>query len=138
MFTKDRTPSSDAQVSAERSRPQPEGERRVAAWLGASIVVTGDLTSSEDMTIAGRVHGDVSVPEHALIIASGARIHGNILARAVVVHGEVKGVIAARERVEIGETARIEGDIVAPRMAILDGAALNARLRQEVPGHTSP
>jgi len=103
-------------------------ERRVAAWIGKSILVKGKLTSSEDLTIAGQVEGDISVPEHSLIIAPQARIRGNIVARFVVVHGSVKGTITAVDRVEIGETGFVEGDIVTRRMAIAEGAILRGKV----------
>jgi cytoskeletal protein CcmA (bactofilin family) len=103
-------------------------ERRVAAWIGPSIRIKGDLTSSEDLTIAGRINGDVSVPEHAVVIAKGAGIRGNILARAVVVYGEVIGTVTASGRVEIGDTGTVEGDINTPRMAISEGGMLHGRL----------
>jgi cytoskeletal protein CcmA (bactofilin family) len=131
MFNKD---ARDADDSAQTRRGEtvgrlPREERRVAAWIGASIVITGDLTSSEDMTIAGRVEGDVAVPEHAVVVAPGARIRGNIVARAVVVHGEVLGTITADRRVEVGDTGSVDGDIVAPRMAVAEGASLRGQLR---------
>ena len=103
-------------------------ERRVAAWIGKSILVKGKLTSSEDLTIAGQVEGDISVPEHSLIITSEARIRGNIVARFVVVHGNVKGTITAADRVEIGATGFVEGDIVTRRMAIAEGAILRGKI----------
>lgn len=104
-------------------------ERRVAAWIGASLVIEGDLTSSEDTTVAGQVRGDVAVREHALIISAGGRIRGNIVARAVVVHGEVVGTITATHRVEVGATGAVDGDITAPRMTVEDGASLRGRLK---------
>lgn len=108
-------------------------ERRVAAWIGKSIVVEGDLTSSEDLTIAGRVEGDISVPEHILIVTPEARIRGDIEARFVAVHGRVTGTIRASEKVEIGETGEVEGDVVAPRMAIAEGAALRGEVGVAAP-----
>jgi len=104
-------------------------ERRVAAWIGASIVIKGDLISSEDLTIAGHVEGDVTVREHNLIIAPRARVRGNIIARAVAVHGEVIGTITTEGRVELGETGSVEGEIIAPRMAITEGAVLRGRMQ---------
>lgn len=103
-------------------------ERRVAAWIGASIVIKGNLTSLEDMTIAGQVEGDVTVREHTVVIAPRARIRGNIIARAVAVHGEVLGTITAERRVEVGETGSVDGDIVAPRMVVAEGAVLHGQL----------
>jgi cytoskeletal protein CcmA (bactofilin family) len=131
MFNRD---ARDADDSAPARRGETVGrpvreERRVAAWIGASIVITGNLTSSEDMTIAGRVEGDVAVRQHAVVVAPGARVRGNIVARAVVVHGEVQGTITADRRVEVGETGSVDGDIVTPRMAVAEGASLRGQLR---------
>jgi cytoskeletal protein CcmA (bactofilin family) len=132
MFRNEPQPSSDARIDRDRFRA-PHEERRVAAWIGASIVVRGDVSSSEDMTIAGHVEGDVSAPEHAVIVASSARIRGNIVARAIAVHGEVRGAITGSARVEVGETGNVEGDIVAPRMALHEGAVLRGHLGVRVP-----
>lgn len=104
-------------------------ERRVTAWVGASIVINGNLTSSEDITVAGQVEGDVTVREHTLIVAPRARIRGSITARTVVVQGEVMGTINAERKVEVGETGSVNGDIVAPRMQVVEGATLQGQLR---------
>lgn len=104
-------------------------ERRAAAWIGASLIIKGDLISSEDTTIAGQVEGDVTVKGHKLIIASGASVRGNIVARAVAVHGEVIGSIASDGRIEVGETASVEGDVKGPRVVVTEGASLNGRLQ---------
>ena len=103
-------------------------ERRVAAWIGASIVMKGDVTSSENMTVAGQVEGDITVTEHALVIAAGGTVRGNIVARAVVVHGEVLGTITADARVEVAATGFVNGDIIAPRMMLAEGATLHGRV----------
>jgi cytoskeletal protein CcmA (bactofilin family) len=103
-------------------------ERRVAAWIGKSILLKGDLTSSEDLTIAGQVDGDISVPEHSLIITPQAKIRGNIVARFVVVHGSVTGTITAAEKVDVGATGFVDGDVITVRMAIAEGATLRGQL----------
>jgi len=108
-------------------------ERRIAAWIGASVEIKGDLTSSEDLTIAGKVEGDVTVRAHAVTIASEARIRGNITARAVTVHGEVIGTITSEGNVVVGETGNIEGDIKAPRMVVMEGAAMHGRVQMSTP-----
>lgn len=113
----------------ERTRGLPETERRVAAWIGASIVIEGQVTSSEDITIAGRVKGDVEASDYVVIITDGAHIDGRVVALDVVVHGRVDGNIEAKRRVEIGATGFLAGDVVAPRMTVSEGATLNGRLR---------
>ena len=104
-------------------------ERRIAAWIGSSVEIKGDLTSSEDLTIAGKVEGDVTVKAHAVTIASEARIRGNITARAVTIQGQVIGTIASEGTVVVGATGNVEGDISAPRMAVAEGAVLHGRVQ---------
>ncbi len=138
MFGRDARESDDGGKARRREMVGghvPE-ERRVAAWIGGSIVIKGNLTSSEDMTIAGQVEGDVALREHTLVIAPRARIRGNIFARAVAVHGEVEGGITAEHKVEIGETGSVSGDITAPRMVVVEGGVLRGGLR--VGGSSSP
>src|SRR5690606_24619971 len=86
MFGKDARDVAAGGAPRREERIGGGPERRVAAWIGASIVIEGNLTSSEDTTIAGRVEGDVVVREHNLVVAPGGRIHGDIIARAVAVH----------------------------------------------------
>lgn len=112
-------------------------ERREKAWIGGSIVVKGDLTSSEDTTIAGRIEGDVTVRGHTLVIAPQARIRGDIVAGAVTVHGEVRGSITAQRKVEVGGTGSVDGNITAPRMAVAEGAALHGRLELAKPSSSA-
>lgn len=104
-------------------------ERTEAASIGASIVIKGDLISSEDTIIAGQVDGDITVNGHTLTLASQASIRGNIVAAAVAVHGQVVGTIASPGKIEVGETGSVEGEIRAPRMVLCEGATLHGRIR---------
>ncbi len=122
-------PDTNGQLRTENRMPgRVSEERRVAAWIGASILIKGDVTSSENMTVAGRIEGDITVREHALVIAAGGTVRGNVVARAVVVHGEVLGTITADARVEVAATGSVQGDIRAPRMVLAEGATLHGRV----------
>jgi cytoskeletal protein CcmA (bactofilin family) len=96
--------------------------------VGKSVIFRGDLVSSEDMTIDGRVEGTIEVREHTLTIGPDAQIHADIAADAVVVLGSVVGSITARQKVAIGDAGHVEGDIIAPRLAMADGAILRGRV----------
>jgi cytoskeletal protein CcmA (bactofilin family) len=108
-------------------------ERRTVAWVGKSVVFKGDLSSSEDMAIDGRVEGTIDVRGHVLTIGPDATIRATIVAGTVTVLGAVNGTITADNKVEIRPGASVEGDIVAPRLAVADGAILCGRVRP--PGH---
>lgn len=131
MFGKDSSDSGSGRQPDREKMVRSDGleERRVAAWIGASVVIQGDVTSSDDMTIAGEINGDVRVPRNTLVIAPEARIRGDIVAHHVSVLGKVWGSITADGSVEIGDSGSVDGDIRAPRMAVTEGAALRGRLQ---------
>ena len=99
---------------------------------GQTIVIKGEISGSEDLTIAGRVEGQINLAGRVLTLAPGSHVKGTIAAGTVVVSGEVKGSIAATARVEIRDTAVVDGDLTTPRLLIADGANVNATVEMPV------
>lgn len=93
--------------------------------IGRPIVITGEVTSSGDLTIEGTVYGRVFVPDGTLVIAAPARVYADLKAARVLVEGVVRGAIAATYRIELGPTATVEGDLSADQIAIAEGARVN-------------
>lgn len=102
----------------------PAIDRRKFVNIGPSIFVRGELTGSEDMSIEGRVEGKIDLSDRHLTIGPQGRVKAEVRAKSVTVHGEVTGNLIASERVELAPTGRVVGDIIAPRIAIADGARL--------------
>ena len=96
--------------------------REDPASIGKSIVITGQLSGSEDLTIEGHVDGKIELRNHVLTIGSNGRITAQVTAKLIIVLGRVTGNLIATEKVDIRETGSVEGDIVAPRVAIADGS----------------
>jgi cytoskeletal protein CcmA (bactofilin family) len=90
--------------------------------MGKSIVINGELSASEDLTVEGCVEGKIQLSDHVLTVGSNARIRAQVTAKAIVVLGQVTGNLIATEKVDIKESGSVEGDIVAPRVAIADGS----------------
>jgi cytoskeletal protein CcmA (bactofilin family) len=90
--------------------------------LGASVVVKGELRSTDDLVIEGSVEGDVFCEDGSVVIASTARIGGDVLARDITVFGQSEGQLVATEVVDIRAAAAVTGQVVSPRL-ILDEAA---------------
>ena len=107
---------------------RPPEERRVVAWVGKGVVFKGDLLSSEDMTVDGRVEGTIQLRDHGLTIGPDADIRADIVAKTVTVLGAMVGAITASDKVDIRETGSVEGDIIAPRVAMADGAVMRGRV----------
>ena len=90
--------------------------------IGKSVVIKGELSGSEDLTIEGHVEGKIELRDNVLTIGPNGKIKAQIFAKAVIVLGEVIGNVSATEKVDIRDNGSIEGDIVSPRVAIAEGA----------------
>lgn len=92
------------------------------AHIGRSVVIKGELDGSEDLVIDGHVEGKVELRDHTLTIGTNGRVKAQVFAKAVIVLGELVGNVSATEKVDIRENGSVDGDLVAPRVAIAEGA----------------
>jgi cytoskeletal protein CcmA (bactofilin family) len=103
---------------------------------GQSIVIKGDISGSEDLDFAGRVEGSIALDGRALTLAAGSRVVGTVSAKSVIVSGTVEGRIEAGARLEVRNTATIDGDLSTPRLLVADGAQLRATV--QMPSRAQP
>jgi cytoskeletal protein CcmA (bactofilin family) len=103
------------------------GDSRPGA-AGASLVIKGTVTATEDILLSGRVEGSVCVPHHVVTVGPHGRIQAEIEARAVVVGGAVTGNLRATEKVLLDDGARVAGDVRAPRVEMREGAHVDGRI----------
>ncbi len=106
---------------------------QTAAHIGETIVIKGELTADEDVTICGRVEGTITIDGHALTVAPGASVVADIHAAELIVRGQVFGSIAAERRVELDATANVEGEISAPVVRLADGSTVSGRVETTAP-----
>ena len=90
--------------------------------IGKSVVIKGELSGSEDLTIEGHVEGKIDLKGNVLTIGPNGKIKAEVFAKAVVVLGEVTGNVTASEKVDIRDNGSVDGDIASPRVAIAEGA----------------
>ena len=122
-------PSASKDSSAARTPADVKPASNVVMNLGKSVVIKGELSASEDLTLYGQMEGRVTLPGHTLTIAQHADIKAAITANAVVIQGAVTGNVTARERVEIQTTGSVAGDVTAPRLAMADGGCLSGKVQ---------
>ena len=89
--------------------------------VGPSILISGNLQGDEDLTVLGRVEGNISLTRTLHVEESGI-VKADISVRNAIVSGVVVGNITATDSVELTEAGRMVGDIHAPRVIIVDGA----------------
>ena len=110
--------------------------------IGKSVVIKGELSASEDLTIEGTVEGKVELKQNTLTIGANGRIKASVFAKAVIVQGEVTGNISATEKIDIRDAGSVDGDLASPRVAIADGAHFRGSIDMQrsgaKPGEAKP
>lgn len=101
--------------------------------IGKSVQIKGELTGNEDLTIDGSVEGKIHMKDHNLTVGPNGAINAEIRAKTVIVLGKLIGNVKAGEKVEVAASGSVEGDIVAPRVALADGARFKGSIDME--GH---
>jgi cytoskeletal protein CcmA (bactofilin family) len=120
-------------TSAEPTKSQSPGaslvpERPPIAYIGKSVIIKGTVTGAEELIIDGQVDGRIEWHDQRLTIGPSAEIKAPVVAAIVTILGTVSGDVTASEKVDIRATGSVDGDIIAPRVVMADGALLQGRV----------
>ena len=122
-----------ARAHSAPSEPQ-RGMEKTTVNIGKSVVIKGELSGSEDLTIEGQVDGKIELRQNVLTIGPNGKIKAQVFAKSVVILGEVTGNVTASEKVDIRDNGSVDGDIAAPRVAIAEGAHFRGSIDMQRPG----
>lgn len=99
-----------------------EPESRVAATIGKSVRIVGQIFAKEDLYVDGDVEGSIDSPDNKITIGPNGRVRASVKAREVVILGSVQGNVETSDKVDIRKDAKLVGDITTARISIEDGA----------------
>ena len=109
----------------------------VDTLVGPNSRVNGDLHFEGGCHIDGTVKGSVSADpdsSSALSISEDGGIEGGVAVPYVVLHGIVRGDVYASQRVELGPTARVIGNVYYNLIEMAIGAEINGKLVHQPAG----
>src|SRR5690606_25788880 len=95
------SPASVEPPAVSRAAGGPERGALSMGNIGKSVVIKGELSGSEDLTIEGQVEGKIELKDNVLTIGTNGKIKAQVFAKTVIVLGEVVGNITASEKVDI-------------------------------------
>jgi cytoskeletal protein CcmA (bactofilin family) len=104
------------------------------ATLGKSLVIKGEVTGSESLYIDGRVEGSINLPGNRVTVGRNGVVSANISAREIVILGKVRGNMTASDRFDIRSEGSLNGDVVAQRVSIEEGAFFKGGIDIRKPG----
>ncbi len=100
----------------------------VSTVIGAGSTFKGDLHGKENFVIYGQVEGNSDI-EGALVLEEEGKWKGTLKGRYVIVAGAVDGDVIANEKIELAPTAKVTGNVVAPVIAIAEGAVVQGQMK---------
>ncbi len=119
----------------QRSPVQSGTDQQVAgrtSILGPSLTFKGELVAGEDLLIQDRVEGSIQHTAQNLPIGPEGSVKANIRARAIVVQGTVQGDMHATEVVTIEQSAKVRGNIFAPKIGLHEGATFKGSIDMDM------
>lgn len=125
-FQYDQAPPQEAThaVSESESMARDIKDGKLSGFVGAGTVLTGETNFQNMLRVDGHLTGKVASSEGTLIIGSTGQVDADIHVASAIVNGTVNGDITASEKLELGRTAKLVGNVSAPRLVIADGALL--------------
>ncbi len=96
--------------------------------IGKSVVVRGELSGNEDLYMDGDLEGTITLTESRLTIGPNARVLADITVRDLVVFGNLMGNVHATGRIDLRQSAVVNGDLFASRLSIEESAVIKGRV----------
>lgn len=115
-------------------------DKGVETMVGPSTEINGDLRFDGwchvDGTVNGNITADPDTDSH-LTISEDANVDGGVTVPNVQLNGIVRGDVYASERVELGPTARVIGNVYYNLIEMAIGAEINGKLVHKPEGQVT-
>lgn len=117
-------PSTTKPVTDSESMARDIKEGRLSGFVGHGTTLTGETNFQAMLRVDGHLIGSISSDSGTLIVGTNGQVDANISVSTATINGMVNGDIVATEKIQLGRTAKVVGNIQTPRLTIEDGAIL--------------
>ncbi|MBW2468380.1 MAG: polymer-forming cytoskeletal protein [Deltaproteobacteria bacterium] len=108
-------------------RIQTAVSQNETSYFGKNLMIKGRISGNGNVIILGGLEGEFNL-RGRVKIAEPAKIKGEVKADFISVNGSVKGTLSAQQQLHLEKTARIEGQIITPKLSIDEGATFNGEI----------
>lgn len=98
-------------------------EDKITGFFDKDTVIKGDLSFKGSFRIDGHFKGKID-SDSLLIIGEKGKVEADVKIGYIIINGEIKGNIQAKDKVEINSLGRVVGTIITPKLIVEEGAYL--------------
>ena len=109
-----------------------------SARLAGPAPVPGEFRFEGDLRVDGYVTGLVRSQTGTLMVSETGEVDTDLFVPVAIIDGLVRGDIKATERVELGRTARVMGNIETPSLSVQPGAVFEGHCHFVPANQTAP
>jgi cytoskeletal protein CcmA (bactofilin family) len=99
--------------------------------IGSKIIIRGQVSGSQDLIVEGRIEGRIAL-ENRLTVEESGTVEADLDVADAALKGEVRGDVVASRTAVLHPTARVVGNIRAPRLIIEEGARFSGSVEMDV------
>ncbi len=114
-------------------RGAESGTEGAVSVIGESLHFKGELSAGEDLIIEGTVEGTINQGKCCLTLRPNGKIIANVNATKIFIEGNVDGDLHATVSVTVRKSGVVAGNIIAPTVAIEEGATFNGSIEMRNP-----
>jgi cytoskeletal protein CcmA (bactofilin family) len=105
---------------------------KVETFIGSNSTFKGEIKSTGALRIDGTVEGNVTADY--VILGEKGNIRGDVVAQNVIVGGRIEGNVRSKGIIEIKNKGKIIGDILTPKLSIIEGGVIEGRTSMQGEG----
>jgi cytoskeletal protein CcmA (bactofilin family) len=124
QYSAEQTTTTSRPVSDSESIARDIKEGRLSGFVGHGTTLTGDTSFQMMLRVDGHLTGTISSEGGTLIVGTQGQVDANISVSTAMINGTVNGDVVASEKIQLGRTARVIGNITAPKLVLEEGAIL--------------
>ncbi|MGB9893204.1 MAG: bactofilin family protein [Candidatus Saccharicenans sp.] len=100
-------------------------ETRLAGLIDHGTELKGELKFKGSFRIEGFFQGNI-FSDSILIIGEKGKVEADVQVGQLIINGEIKGNLQARDRIEVHSRGKVYGTLITPKLIVEEGAFLEA------------
>lgn len=98
---------------------------KIETFIGSNSTFKGEISTSGTLRIDGTIEGNVMADW--VVLGEKGNIKGDVASNGVIVGGKIEGNVKAKEIIEIKNKGKVVGDILTPKLTIVEGGIIEGR-----------